>query len=170
MRAAIIAITAFLFMFPTSVRAQQFRVQLGLYRQEAAAVEGWQALKLRFPDLLEGCMPELEQVHTEAGPLLRLAVFLEDAELVRTLEQALQQDAATMEAEAEGARRPRLSSSGQFTVTAGGVPGQNAGFVFGQDRFYVGLRTDAGRVTFTPGVASNLEGDAGPYAGLEVRW
>ncbi|AGW13677.1 hypothetical protein [Megalodesulfovibrio gigas] len=170
MRAAILASLVVSLMIPTPIRAQQFRVPLGLYRQETAAVDGWQLLKTRFPDLLEGCLPELETVETEAGPLLRLTVFMEDAAQARTLERAMQRDAPAMEAEAETTQRPRLSSNGRFTVTAGGVPGQNAGFVFDQNRIYVGLRTDAGRVSITPGLAANAEGDAGPYAGIEVRW
>lgn len=173
MRTAFIAIMLISLILPARVHAGDYRVQLGLYRQESAAVDGWLLLKSHFPELLEGRLPELEPLQTEAGTLYRLALIVDDQGTARSMEEALT-GAVEPEAqvpEGEGAHRPQLASSGHFTVTAGAVPGRpNTAFVFGRDRVYVGLRADAGRVAITPGLSASSTGDAGPYAGLEFQW
>ncbi|GAB7078540.1 hypothetical protein [Megalodesulfovibrio paquesii] len=170
MRTAIAIILLTFLLLPGTLHAGSYRVQLGLYRQESAAVDGWQLLKSHFPELLEGHLPELEPVQTGAGTLLRLNVVVDDEATARTIELAIAgapQDAMV----AERQHPPALSSNGHFKVTAGAVPGQpNTSFVFGQDRVYVGLRADNGRVALTPGVATTSAGDTGPYAGLEFKW
>lgn len=79
MRQLLTAITLVLFAIPSICQAQVHRLQLGLYRQEAAAVQGWQALKAEYPHALQGHLPELEQVQTDGGVMLRLTLYMDDA-------------------------------------------------------------------------------------------
>lgn len=126
MRTKSIFILLIILTFPTFALAQEFRVQLGVYRQEAAAVDGWQALKSRFPGLLAGRMPQLEPVRHAGGVMLRLSLYVEDASAAHTLEQALRGQTASAQAPPVKRRPVKVQQASQPGL-APASPEQSAG-------------------------------------------
>ncbi len=191
MRVASIYILLILITIPSLALAQEYRVQLGLFRQEAAAVDGWQRLKARLPKLLAGRLPQLEPLRTDDGVLLRMALYVQDVRTAKAVEQALRgygaasRNASPPKDVASSKTASRSSGSGGLTgaattpsssvgarpdvhtsagITAGPVPGPGGG------RGFVGLKEQVGRVTLTQGVTGSQHGGFGPYAGLQITF